>query len=101
MSIFLVFGTSFLHYNNSYYRKELDSLKRENEELRKDYEMYKNLAELREKSLEENQRLYLELKSATDQERNDNNVRCLFSLKKIIVLCLRLSKLIWSRYRPR
>ena len=67
---------SFLHYNDSYYRKELDSLKRENEELRKDYETYKNLAEQRDKSLEENQRLYLELKSATDQERIEYNVRC-------------------------
>ncbi|CAG8578151.1 18464_t:CDS:10 [Rhizophagus irregularis] len=54
-------------------RKELDLLKKENEELRKDYETYKDLAELREKSLEDNQRLYLELKSATDQERKDNN----------------------------
>ena len=77
---------SFLHYNDSYYRKELDSLKKENVELRKDYETYKDLAEAREKSLEENQRLYLELKSATDQERSDNNVRCLFPLKKIVAL---------------
>ena len=42
--------------------------------MQKDNHTYKDSAEAREKLLEENQRLYLELKSAADQERNENNV---------------------------
>jgi len=42
--------------------------------LQKDNHTYKDLAEEREKLLEENRRLCLELKSAADQERNKNNV---------------------------
>ncbi|CAI2192985.1 16997_t:CDS:10, partial [Funneliformis geosporum] len=54
-------------------QQDLDNLKKEREELQKYSESYKDLAESRGKSLEENERLYLELKTAADQEINENN----------------------------
>ncbi|CAG8480545.1 16741_t:CDS:10 [Funneliformis mosseae] len=55
-------------------QRDLDTLKKEHEELQKYSESYKDLAESRGKSLEENEGLYLELKTAADQEINEKNV---------------------------